>query len=146
MPLLDYAAPRVVMGHLREDGLASITSGHAEILHHVQVTSFGGAPIRLELEEELGYSLVFTYTSDPDLQDVAVRTSVLGDEMRFELVNFDGADGRGSATPVLLGEQDEHIYLMHFRSFLFGRTIDHTLHLTIYRVRKADVDWTPHPA
>lgn len=125
--------------------MAHITSGHAEILAHGQVTAFGGAPIRLGLEEEMDLALVFSYATEPEHEGVAVRTAHYEGELHFELVNFDAADGRGSARPVLVGEMGEHAYFLHFRSFLFGRTEDHTLHYTVYRVRKDDVGWTLSP-
>lgn len=122
-----------------------ITSGAATVIASGQVTSFGGQPLRfgLKVDEDLTFQVELVFASDPALGDVAVRPEHLDDGLRFHLVNFDGADGRGSAVPVLLGELGEHLWFMHFRVFRYGRTEDHTVHYSFYKARKADVGWRP---
>ena len=62
-------------------------------------------------------------------------------KLSLRLVNFGGTAGRGSAQPVLLSETPRDLLFFHFRVFRYGRTDDHTVHYTFYRVAKDQVGW-----
>jgi hypothetical protein len=124
--------------------MLSIWSGPARILADGSVTSFGGHPLYFELEvEERKVALGFRFLSDSEEPGATVRTATLADGYRIDLVNFDDAEGRGSAQPVLLDEIGDDLVFVHFRCFRFGKSADHTLSYTFYRVAKASVGWTP---
>jgi hypothetical protein len=108
------------------------------------VTTFAGHPLTLGMVFD-GYDLVveLRFVTDPAVDGVAVRTSGRPDGWAVECVNFDDASGRGSAEPVLLGELADSLVFLHFRAFRYGRTADHTVHYTVFRVAKPDVGWTP---
>lgn len=121
-----------------------IRSGPAAVIASGEVTGFGGQAIRFDLrEEELTFAVELGFESDPAAPELAVHTEQLPDGLRLRLVNFDAADGRGSAVPVLLGELGDELLFMHFRVFRWGRTDDRTVHYTFYRAGKDDVGWQP---
>lgn len=121
----------------------TIQSGPAKVLASGQVTAFMGHELSLRVEEPIDVVVDFAFKSDPSVHDVAVDVTTFANRMQLTCTNFDGADGRGSAQPVLIGEQGELLVFLHFRVFRFGRTDDRTLHYTIYTVAKADVGWEP---
>lgn len=119
-------------------------SGPATIVASGMATTFGGSPLELKLgleEGAIGVELVFV--DDPDTAGLSVATEELESGMRLTLVNFDSADGRGSALPVLIGSLEADLVFLHFRVFRFGRSADHTVHYSFYRARKEDVGWSP---
>ena len=118
---------------------ARVTSGPAQVVASGDVTTFAGYPLGLDLDLPSGltYSIVFRFVSEPDEADV--RVVPVAQPMRLELtsVNFDRADGRGSAVPVPLGVTDGVAYFMHFRVSRYGRTDDRTVHYTIYALAES---------
>ncbi len=123
--------------------MVRIRSGAAEVIGSGMVTCFGGQPLELAFEEgEVRHEVELRFVSDASVDDVAVAVEQGDGVMSLELTNFDGADGRGSAVPVLLGAVGERLYFFHFRVFRFGQTEDRTVHYTFFRALKADVGWT----
>lgn len=119
-------------------------SGPAQVLAHGEVTTFLGHPLTLDLQLDTGVLAVdLAFVSDEATEGLRVDTHETERGLAFTLVNFDQADGRGSARPVLLGELGDDLLFFHFRVFRFGATHDHTVHYTFYRVTKAEVGWTP---
>jgi hypothetical protein len=121
----------------------TMTSGPATILASGQVTAFMGHELCLRLDDPIDLVVDFAFESDPTVDDVAVDVTTFANRMRLKCVNFDRADGRGSAQPVLLGEIGATLVFLHFRVFLFGRTDDRTVHYTLYTTTKDDVGWEP---
>lgn len=121
-----------------------IRSGPGRVIASGEATTFGGQPLRFDLTlDECPLAVEMAFRSDPSVSDVAVESARVEALLRFDLVNFDGPDGRGSARPVLLGEIGDALVFLHFRVFRWGRTDDRTVHYTFYRVAKPDVGWTP---
>lgn len=121
-----------------------IRSGPATVQACGTVTAFGGQPLVFELEiADDPFRVELAFASQPAHDDVAVHTEHLEAGFRFLLVNFDGADGRGSAVPVLLGEVGDVLLFLHFRVFRYGRTDDRTVHYTFYTTSKDEVGWQP---
>ncbi|MEQ1566974.1 MAG: DUF6864 domain-containing function [Myxococcota bacterium] len=110
-----------------------IESGPARVVDSGTVTTFAGHPLTLRWEV-LEVTLVFR--SDPAIEGPAVATTALDGGWRIECTNFDDATGRGSAEPVLLGERLDTRVFFHFRAFRYGRTLDHTVHYTVYEVAR----------
>lgn len=107
-----------------------IRSGPARVLASGSVTAFAAHPLRFDLGPA---AVVLRFTTAPDVEDVAVRAATAEDgAIVLELINFDGADGRGSAVPVPLGEVEGGMLYLHFRVFRFGRTEDRTVTYTFY--------------
>jgi hypothetical protein len=108
------------------------------------VTTFAGHPLVLTAqldEDELIVEIAFR--TDPDQPGSAVGSAPRPGGWRVECVNFDDASGRGSAEPVLLGAIDDDLVFLHFRAFRYGRTEDHTVQFTLYRVAKEAMGWVP---
>ena len=121
-----------------------IQSGPARVVETGIATTFGGHPLLMVLElgdDNLVVELQFS--TDPSLFEAAVHADSTDVGYVIRCVNFDDDSGRGSATPVLLGELDEDLVFLHFRAFRFGNSPDHTVHYTFYRVSKQRVGWTP---
>jgi hypothetical protein len=110
-------------------------SGPARILATGTATTFGGASLVIGLEDPFPLEVALQFVTDPAVPDVAVR-QVSGDERRitWELVNFDGPDGRGTADPVQVGDHPHGRIFLHFRVFRYGRSRDRTVHYTFYDV------------
>ena len=124
--------------------LHELTSGPAEVLSTSSVTTFAGHPLRLGLTiDGSDWFLELCFEDDPATEAMEAQTSILDGGVRIRCVNFDDLAGRGSATPVLLGEVGSHLLFLHFRVFRYGSSVDRTVHYTVYRVDKAAVDWTP---
>jgi hypothetical protein len=132
--------------------MLSISSGPARVLADGAVTTFGAHPLYFELdlgadaaaaEAPTVLALGIRFLSDAADPNPRVASMGLDDGFRLDLINFDGADGRGSAQPVLIGEVGEDLVFLHFRVFRFGRSEDRTLMYTFYRVSKTEVDWSP---
>ena len=125
-----------------------ITSGPARVVDHGTVTAFWGAPIELRVAIAASGTLrvSFSFDRDPSLDGVRASAAPADDGMDFRLTNFDSAEGRGSAQPVLIGEIGDTLIFLHFRVFLYGRTDDHTLHYTVFEAAKDDVGWTASQA
>jgi hypothetical protein len=122
----------------------AIASGAADVVGSGTVTTFGGQSLKLLAVLKEGRILVdLHFSTDPELEDVSIRTEATPDGMALYLVNFEGAEGRGSAVPVLLGELNDDLIFFHFRVFKFGNTVDWTVHYTFYRASKERVGWTP---
>ena len=121
----------------------AIGSGPADVLDAGTATTFGGHDLTLVLVVPEGrWTVELAFLSDPSVPGVAVSSESLDEGgIRFECVNFDGPDGRGSAVPVLLGELGDDLVFFHFRVWLHGRSVDRTVHWSFYRVKKADVGW-----
>lgn len=123
--------------------MSQIRSGPAVIVDTGVATTFAGHGLTLVLEPDgdlLEVDLAFVSTPDGE---AAVASEETPRGWRLVCANFDAADGRGSAEPVLLGEIGEHLWFLHFRVARFGRTADRTVWWTVYRVPKASVGWTP---
>ena len=121
----------------------SITSGPATVIEHGTVTTFGGLDLTLNLDLVEGRWSIQLVFRDQEKGSPAVSTEVTDEGMIFECVNFTGADGKGSAAPVLLGELGADLIFFHFRVFQHGHSDDRTVHYTFYRVHKDAVDWQP---
>ncbi|MCB9677480.1 MAG: hypothetical protein H6737_20395 [Alphaproteobacteria bacterium] len=121
----------------------SVRSGEAKVVDCGTVTGFMGHPIVLDIQDPVDLVVEFDFYTNEDVEDVAVAVSSFGNQMRLECTNFDKADGRGSAQPVLVGEVGDTLVFLHFRVWLYGRTDDRTLHYTLFSVKKDDVGWTP---
>lgn len=120
-----------------------IRSGPARVIAAGEITAFGGHPLRFDLDHHgatIAVELVFE-----EGDGAAVVSEPLPDGYRFRLRGFEGADGRGSAVPVLLGELGHELIFFHFRVFRWGRTEDRTAHYTFYAVEQSAVGWTPEP-
>lgn len=130
------------MSTIRNEAI-EVTSGPARVLASGAATCFMGNELHLAVHDPVSVVVELAFVTDPEVEDVAVDVTTFADRMRLVCRNFDEADGRGSARPVLLGEADELLLFLHFRVFLYGRTDDRTVHYTLYSVRKTDVDWVP---
>lgn len=121
-----------------------IQSGPARVVDSGVATTFGGHPLVLVLElGEDNLVVELRFTTDPTSLEASVHADSTDVGYVIRCVNFNDGSGRGSATPVLLGELDEDLVFMHFRAFRHGNSPDHTVHYTFYRVRKERVGWTP---
>jgi hypothetical protein len=120
-----------------------VRSGPAKIIASGSATAFMGHSVVLDLRYPVELTVEFAFEQRPDIEDVAVELEAREGELRLLCVNFDKADGRGSATPVLLGDTTELLVLLHFRVFRYGNTADRTVHYTVYTVDKRTVDWAP---
>lgn len=119
----------------------SVSSGPAHVIEHGTVTTFGGQDLAIQLslpEGEWSVQLVFMERQG---DGPAISTEVIEGGMIFQCVNFQGAAGKGSAAPVLLGELGKDLIFFHFRVFQHGHSDDRSVHYTFYRVRKDAVDW-----
>lgn len=118
-----------------------LASGPASVVAHGEATTFCGHPlvIGFELLDGSDFAVELRFRTDP--ADPALRVNPTAVEGRLSLacINFDAADGRGSALPVWLTLRDGTAYFLHFRVFRYGRTDDHTVHYTIYAVPEAHV-------
>jgi len=122
----------------------SVSSGPARVIEHGTVTTFGGQDLEILLDMPEGaWSVRLIFEENPEISGAAVSTEMIDGGMIFECVNFQGADGRGSAVPVLLGELGEDLVFFHFRVFQHGQSDDHSVHYTFFRVHKDAVDWQP---
>ncbi|MBA2319536.1 MAG: hypothetical protein H0V89_00135 [Deltaproteobacteria bacterium] len=111
------------------------SSGPARVLATGTVTTFDGFPLVLGIDHPLELEIELRFLSDPAVPDVALRDiGQAGRRISWELVNFDGPDGRGSAAPVLVADTGENRIYLHFRVFRYGRTLDRTVHYTFYQV------------
>lgn len=124
--------------------LVGATSGPARILASGDVCTFFGHPLELVFSVADGrtYTVTFRFRSDVDVDGVAVETAPEPWGLELTLVNFDDASGRGSATPVLLGEQDGVLYFLHFRVFRHGRSDDRTVQYTLFEASAQAVGWS----
>ncbi len=121
-----------------------LQSGPAHVLATGTATTFFGHELALKLVLSEGeFNVVLAFGDDLDEPAPSVRTVRTDDGLRFELVNFDDEQGRGSAQPVLLGEVGPDLTFFHFRVFRFGKTDDRTIHYTFYRAAKGDLGWVP---
>ena len=121
----------------------AIHSGPARILGSGTTTAFMAHPLRFDIGAPFDLKVELAFRSDPSTPDVAVETQTGAAQVTLHCTNFDRADGRGSAVPVLLGEVDQLLLFLHFRVFRYGRTDDRTVHYTFYAVAKDSVNWTP---
>jgi hypothetical protein len=121
-----------------------IRSGPSEVLTSGYVTAFHGHSLSFEvILNGAIFGLVLEFEADPTTTDPGVRTAVHGSTLTVTCVNFDGAEGRGSSQPVLMGEAGDDLLFLHFRVFRFGRTEDRSVHYTFYRVTKSSIHWQP---
>lgn len=118
------------------------TSGPAEILASSTATTFFGNDLRVRVQlGTAGLTVALTFLEDDGEPSVDVREQPWGLELRLH--NFDGTGGKGSASPVPLGELGDDLIFFHFRVFRWGETDDRTVHYTFYRAAKTDVGWQP---
>jgi hypothetical protein len=118
------------------------TSGPAEILASSTATTFFGNDLRVRVQlGAAGITVALSFVEDGDEPSVTVVEEAWG--LSLTLHNFDGTGGRGSASPVPLGELGDDLLFFHFRVFRWGETEDRTVHYTFYRAAKADVGWQP---
>ncbi|MCO4744977.1 MAG: hypothetical protein KC912_09330 [Proteobacteria bacterium] len=80
--------------------------------------------------DELQFAVGLRFVTDEG--ELRVDPAWVEDRFELTLYNFDAADGRGSAEPVRLTERGDRVLWLHFRTFKFGNTIDHTVHYCIY--------------
>lgn len=119
----------------------SVRSGPAAVIGSGSATVFWSNDLVFGVDYGgIPFTVTMGFVSDPAV-GVEVRTSWPGGGLRFDLVNFDGADGRGSAAPVLITEVGEELIFLHFRVFRYGMTPDRTVHWTFYAAPKAEVTW-----
>lgn len=125
-----------------------LSSGPARVIAAGEVTTFFGHDLTLQLRDEaLEHTITLRFVTDASAPGVAVRTpSADASATTLELVNFDDDSGRGSAEPVLLGALGEDLLFFHFRAFCFGKTLDHTVHYTVYVASQQAVDFRPADA
>jgi len=121
----------------------AIRSGAATVVASGTVTAFGGQPLTFDLGSPSSLCVELEFVSDPKTPEPAVVTEAIAEGFRLVLTNFDGTDGRGSARPVLLGEDGEDLLFFHFRVMRFGLTEDRTVFYSFYRVGKEAVGWQP---
>ena len=120
------------------------SSGPARIAAAGQVTTFGGHGLLLAVDVGIPLEIELVFATDAARDGVAVELlPTPPPRIAWRLVNFDGADGRGSAEPVLVAEVSDDLVFLHFRVFRHGRTADRTVHYTVYLVAKAAVGWVP---
>lgn len=120
----------------------TLRSGPADVLASGEVTTFFGHPLEaFVVLDEVVLRLVLRFAEDAERAGPRVDHAPLPDGHDYTLVNFDDATGRGSADPVLLGAVGDDLVFLHFRAFRFGRTPDHTVHYTLFRVPQSEVDW-----
>ncbi len=116
-------------------------SGPARIIASGSATCFLGNDLNLAIVADAQrFVLELVFSTDPDTADVAIDTVSLDDGLRLHCVNFDRADGRGSAVPVALGSCGEDVIFVHFRVFRYGRTVDRTVHYTFFRAPRTVLD------
>jgi hypothetical protein len=106
-----------------------IRSGRAQVIAGGQVTAFEGHPILIFLDD-LQFAVGLRFVTDEG--ELRVDPTWVDDRLELVLYNFESAEGRGSAQPVRLAERGEQVLWLHFRTFKFGNTIDHTVHYCIY--------------
>ena len=135
--LIDMVAVRYQLGMI-----SHLHSGMADVLDAGQVTTFFGHPLRWTLNFDAStFDVTMKLLQDETLDGPQVDTEHAPNELHLTLTNFDGTDGRGTATPMLLGELGEDLLFLHFRVFRFGATADYTVHYTFYRAEKSAVGW-----
>ncbi|MCA9569386.1 MAG: hypothetical protein KC656_16175 [Myxococcales bacterium] len=88
-----------------------VTSGPARVVASGSATCFMGHELTLTIEEPVAIVVDLAFESDPSVEDVAVDVATFANRMRLVCKNFDRADGRGSAQPVLLGEAGAFVVL-----------------------------------
>jgi hypothetical protein len=125
--------------------VSSATSGPARILASGVSTTFFGHDLALDfsLSEGPWRVAVRWIATDGGPPSADVTSDPQG--CTLTLCGFDGAEGRGSAQPILLGALGDDLLFLHIRSFRYGASSDHTLHYTLFRVATADVGWTSLP-
>src|SRR5688500_11959619 len=101
------------------------SSGPARVVATGTVTTYAGFPLVVGIESPLALEIELRFSTDPAVPDVAVLPAEpRGSRITWDLVNFDRADGRGSAAPVLLAQTESSRIFFHFRVFRYGRTDD----------------------
>jgi len=121
----------------------AIRSGASAVEASGTVTPFGGQPLVFEIGSSDPMRGELVFVADDSIDGASVSTENLPGGFRMVLANFDGTEGRGSARPVLLGEDGPDLMFFHFRVMRFGATEDRTVFYTFYRARKQDVGWDP---
>lgn len=120
----------------------SVRSGPARVIASGTSTTFFGQDLVFEVDHgPIPFTVALGWIDDPAHEGVDVRTSWPDGGTRFDLVNFDGSDGRGSASPVLITEVEDDLIFFHFRVFRYGRTQDRTVHWCFYAAPRAEVAW-----
>ena len=121
-----------------------LTSGPARILSSGTATTFLGQSLSVsfQLIDDSWSRIDFACLQEDPPGEPEVESEARPWGITLTLHDFDG--GRGSAVPVLLGEDGDDLYFLHFRVFRYGRTADHTVHWTVYTVSKQEVNWTPN--
>ena len=112
----------------------SARSGRVSVIASAQLTTFEGHP--LEITVEVGpsqtFSIKWSFVSDPETLDVDVVLEREGDLVHLICSNFDHSDGRGTSKPLHLGDVGTQRFWLHFKVFLFGKTLDRTVQYTMY--------------
>jgi hypothetical protein len=123
---------------------ASVWSGPARVVSSGTVTTFRGEGVYLEVPlGDRAWAMGIRFATDAAWPGPRVDSAILGTGVRLDLVNFDTAEGKGSAEPVLVGEIGDELLYLHFRAWKYGASNDHTFHWTLFLVQKAEVGWTP---
>ena len=117
----------------------TLASGPAEIVGQGMATTFEGSPLLLALADGTSGKFVYmTFPMDENAPPDDARIARFDDRLDVEMVNFRNLDGRGTATPLWLGDWDDRRYYIHFRVFRFGNTEDVTVHYTFFRVNATE--------
>ncbi len=106
-----------------------ISSGPAKVIASGLVTSFFGHPLRFD--DVVDWAVTIRFSED-DTGAPRVESLFTDEGVEFELVNFTGADGRGTAQPALIGETPLGLLFIHFRTFRHGASADYTVHYTFF--------------
>lgn len=120
-----------------------INSGPAKVVDSGSTTTFMGHPLtlRVALDERRYYEIEFRFTDVEEPPGPTAETEISGSGIVIELRNFHDVAGRGSGQPVLLGEQGELLYFLHFRVWHSGRTADPMVHYTVFSATKEAIGW-----
>ena len=112
----------------------SARSGRASIIASAQVTTFEGNPLEITVwaNAENPFVLKWSFFTDPEIEDVAVEVEQRDGAFHFLCTNFDDLDGRGTSRPVRLLDIGTRRFWVHFRVFLYGKTMDRTVHYTLF--------------
>ncbi len=118
----------------------TIQSGPATVIASGMATCFLGHPLSFDLDvKDTTHKVVLFFEADEQDTSCRVASTRATEGWFLRLINFDAAHGKGSSEPVLLAEFEDSSLFFHFRTFLYGQTLDRSVHYTFFTVQKADV-------